>query len=76
MDVLPQTVKGPLISLIITLLRTTKQHATIKGKPEKNESELVLFTLNKHRSKERLDFIKPLLEGKNMGLMRSWFHPS
>ena len=44
---------------------------SIKGvHPEKKQSELKLFVLNKHtETKEHLDFIKPLLEGKNMGLM-------
>jgi 16S rRNA (cytidine1402-2'-O)-methyltransferase len=37
---------------------------------EKKQSELILFSLNKHTdSKEHQEFIKPLLEGKNIGLM-------
>lgn len=38
--------------------------------PEKIQAELQLFPLNKHtQEKDHHDFIKPLLEGKNMGLM-------
>ena len=38
--------------------------------PEKKQSILNLFELNKHTDeKEILSFIQPLLEGKNMGLM-------
>lgn len=38
--------------------------------PEKKQSTLNLFELNKHTDeKEILSFIQPLLEGKNMGLM-------
>lgn len=72
MDVLPQTVKR-VVELIDYYIVENEKTArkSIKGVlPEKKQSELVLFALNKHTdAKEHLNFIEPLLAGKNMGLM-------
>jgi len=72
MDVLPQTVKRTidLIDYYIVENDKTARKSIKEVNPQKKQSELVLFTLNKRTEvKEHLDFIKPLLEGKNMGLM-------
>jgi 16S rRNA (cytidine1402-2'-O)-methyltransferase len=72
MDVLPQTVKRTIdfIDHYIVENDKTARKSIKEVNPEKKQSELVLFTLNKRTEvKEHLDFIKPLLEGKNMGLM-------
>jgi 16S rRNA (cytidine1402-2'-O)-methyltransferase len=72
MDVLPQTVKRSIDFIDFYIVENEKTaRKSIKGvNPEKKQSELTLFVLNKHTEvKEHLDFIKPLLEGKNMGLM-------
>nr|WP_315177182.1 SAM-dependent methyltransferase [uncultured Flavobacterium sp.] len=72
MDVLPQTVKRTIDFIDYYIVENEKTaRKSIKGvHPEKKQSELKLFVLNKHtETKEHLDFIKPLLEGKNMGLM-------
>lgn len=72
MDVLPQTIKRSidLINYYIVENEKTARKSIKSVNPEKKQSELVLFALNKHtETKEHLDFIKPLLEGKNMGLM-------
>ncbi len=72
MDVLPQTVKRTidLIDHYIVENDKTARKSIKEVNPEKKQSELVLFTLNKRTEvKEHLDFIKPLLEGINMGLM-------
>ena len=72
MDVLPQTVKRTIdfIDHYIVENDKTARKSIKEVSPEKKQSELVLFTLNKRTEvKEHLDFIKPLLEGKNMGLM-------
>ena len=72
MDVLPQTVKRSIDFIDYYIVENEKTaRKSIKGvNPEKKQSELKLFALNKHTEvKEHLDFIKPLLEGKNMGLM-------
>jgi 16S rRNA (cytidine1402-2'-O)-methyltransferase len=72
MDVLPQTVKRTIdfIDHYIVENEKTARKSIKEVNPEKKQSELVLFTLNKRTEvKEHLDFIKPLLEGKNMGLM-------
>jgi 16S rRNA (cytidine1402-2'-O)-methyltransferase len=72
MDVLPQTVKR-VVELIDYYIVENEKTArkSIKGVlPEKKQSELFLFALNKHTdAKEHLNFIEPLLAGKNMGLM-------
>jgi 16S rRNA (cytidine1402-2'-O)-methyltransferase len=72
MDVLPQTIKRSIDSIDHYIVENEKTaRKSIKAvNPNKKQSELILFTLNKHtETKEHLDFIKPLLEGKNMGLM-------
>ncbi|HSD06520.1 SAM-dependent methyltransferase, partial [Flavobacterium sp.] len=72
MDVLPQTIKRSvdLIDHYIVENDKTARKSIKLVNPEKKQSELKLFVLNKHTEpKEHQDFIKPLLEGKNMGLM-------
>lgn len=72
MDVLPQTVKRTIELIDHYIVENEKTaRKSIKGVlPEKKQSELVLFALNKHTdTKEHLSFIQPLLAGKNMGLM-------
>lgn len=72
MDVLPQTIKRSIDFIDYYIVENEKTaRKSIKGvNPEKKQSELNLFVLNKHtETKEHLDFINPLLEGKNMGLM-------
>jgi 16S rRNA (cytidine1402-2'-O)-methyltransferase len=72
MDVLPQTVKRAIefIDHYIVENEKTARKSIKAVLPEKKQSELVLFALNKHTdTKEHLSFIQPLLEGKNVGLM-------
>ena len=72
MDVLPQTVKRTIefIDYYIVENEKTARKSIKAVLPEKKQSELVLFALNKHTdSREHLSFIQPLLEGKNVGLM-------
>lgn len=72
MDVLPQTVKRSIdfIDHYIVENEKTARKSIKAVSPEKKQSELILFTLNKRTEPiEHLDFIKPLLEGKNVGLM-------
>ena len=72
MDVLPQTVKRSIdfIDHYIVENEKTARKSIKAVSPEKKQSELILFTLNKRTEpREHLDFIKPLLEGKNVGLM-------
>jgi 16S rRNA (cytidine1402-2'-O)-methyltransferase len=72
MDVLPQTIKRSIDFIdhyIVENEKTARKSIKIV-QPEKKQSELVLFTLNKHtENKEHLAMMQPLLEGKNMGLM-------
>jgi 16S rRNA (cytidine1402-2'-O)-methyltransferase len=72
MDVLPQTVKRTIdfIDYYIVENEKTARKSIKEVHPEKKQSELILFVLNKRTEvKEHQDFIQPLLEGKNMGLM-------
>nr|WP_314866159.1 SAM-dependent methyltransferase [uncultured Flavobacterium sp.] len=72
MDVLPQTVKRAIefIDYYIVENEKTARKSIKAVLPEKKQSELVLFALNKHTDeREHLSFIQPLLEGKNVGLM-------
>lgn len=72
MDVLPQTVKRTIefIDFYIVENEKTARKSIKVVLPEKKQSELVLFALNKHTdATEHLSFIQPLLEGKNVGLM-------
>jgi 16S rRNA (cytidine1402-2'-O)-methyltransferase len=71
-DVLPQTIKRAIdfIDYYIVENEKTARKSIKIVHAEKKQSELKLFLLNKHTdSKEHLDFIKPLLEGHNVGLM-------
>ena len=71
-DVLPQTIKRAIdfIDYYIVENEKTARKSIKIVHAEKKQSELKLFLLNKHTdSKEYLDFIKPLLEGFNVGLM-------
>ena len=71
-DVLPQTIKRSIdfIDYYIVENEKTARKSIKMVYAEKKQSELKLFLLNKHTdTKEHLDFIKPLLEGHNVGLM-------
>ncbi|MGA9639480.1 SAM-dependent methyltransferase [Flavobacterium sp.] len=72
MDVLPQTIKRAidLIDYYIVENEKTARKSIKQVQPEKKQSELILFALNKRTEiQEHKEFIKPLLEGKDMGLM-------
>ena len=72
MDVLPQTVKRTIdfIDHYIVENEKTARKSIKEVHPDKKQSELILFVLNKRTEvKEHQDFIQPLLEGKNVGLM-------
>ncbi|MEZ7498845.1 SAM-dependent methyltransferase [Flavobacterium sp. Arc3] len=72
MDVLPQTVKRTIdfIDYYIVENEKTARKSIKEVHPEKKQSELILFVLNKRTEvKEHQDFIQPLLEGENVGLM-------
>lgn len=72
MDVLPQTVKRTIEMLDIFIVENEKTaRRFIKSIcPEKKQSELILFPLNKHtETSEYKEYIKPLLEGKSVGVM-------
>lgn len=71
-DVLPQTIKRAIdfIDYYIVENEKTARKSIKIVHADKKQSELKLFLLNKHTdSKEHLHFIKPLLEGHNVGLM-------
>ncbi len=71
-DVLPITVKRIIDVIDVFIVENEKEaRRFIKSiAPEKKQAELTLFALNKHtETSEYHQFIKPLLEGKNMGLM-------
>ena len=71
-DILPLTVKRAIEFLDTYVVENEKvARRFIKSiVPEKKQSELVLFPLNKHTEKnEHYNYIQPLLEGKSMGLM-------
>lgn len=72
MDVLPQTVKRAIDFIDDYIVENEKTaRKFIKSiQPEKVQSTLRLSSLNKHTEKsEHNEMIKPLLEGKNIGLM-------
>lgn len=72
MDVLPQTVKRAIDFIDDYIVENEKTaRKFIKSiQPEKVQATLRLSPLNKHTEKsEHNDMIKPLLEGKNIGLM-------
>ncbi len=71
-DVLPQTIKRSIdfIDYYIVENEKTARKFIKTVQPEKKQPELKLFLLNKHTDiTAHQDFIKPLLEGKNVGLM-------
>ncbi|ESU27732.1 methyltransferase [Flavobacterium saliperosum S13] len=71
-DVLPHTIKRTIdfIDHYIVENEKTARRFIKSVHPEKKQPELHLFVLNKHTDvSEHHEFIKPLLEGKNMGLM-------
>ena len=72
MDVLPQTVKRAIefIDDYIVENEKTARKFVKSIHPEKIQATLRLHSLNKHTEKsEYTEMIKPLLEGRNMGLM-------
>lgn len=72
LDVLPQSIRRcvELIDYYVVENDKTARKSIKLVYPEKKQSELKLFVLNKHTEpKEHQEFIKPLLEGKNMGLL-------
>ncbi len=71
-DVLPHTIKRTIdfIDYYIVENEKTARRFIKSIHPEKKQPDLKLFALNKHTDvSEHNEFIKPLLEGKNMGLM-------
>lgn len=71
-EVLPVTVKRTLefIDYYIVENEKTARRFIKSVLPEKKQPDLKLFALNKHTEvTEHYEFIKPLLEGKNIGLM-------
>ncbi|MDR2223685.1 MAG: SAM-dependent methyltransferase [Flavobacteriaceae bacterium] len=72
LDVLPHTVKRVIEMLDIFVVENEKTaRRFIKSIcPEKKQSELILLPLNKHtESSEYKEYIKPLIEGKSVGVM-------
>ena len=72
MDVLPQTVKRAIdfIDDYIVENEKTARKFVKSIHPDKIQATLRLHSLNKHTEKSaHTEMIKPLLEGKNMGLM-------
>lgn len=71
-EVLPHTIKITIdfIDYYIVENEKTARRFIKSVHPEKKQPNLKLFSLNKHTDvSEHHEFIKPLLEGKNMGLM-------
>ncbi|ESU19587.1 Uroporphyrin-III C/tetrapyrrole (Corrin/Porphyrin) methyltransferase [Flavobacterium cauense R2A-7] len=71
-DVLPHTIKRTInfIDHYIVENEKTARRFIKSVHPEKKQPDLKLFALNKHTDvSKHNEFIKPLLEGKNMGLM-------
>ncbi|MGH2665858.1 SAM-dependent methyltransferase [Flavobacterium sp.] len=71
-DVLPATIKRSIefIDDYIVENEKTARRFIKSVYPEKKQPELKISVLNKHtETREHLEFIKPLLEGKNVGLM-------
>lgn len=71
-EVLPVTIKRTIdfIDYYIVENEKTARRFIKSVHAEKKQPELKLFALNKHTEvSEHHEFIKPLLEGKNMGLM-------
>lgn len=71
-DVLPHTIKRTIdfIDDYIVENEKTARRFIKSVHPDKKQPDLQLFALNKHTEvSEHLEFIQPLLQGKNMGLM-------
>lgn len=71
-EVLPQTVKRAIELIDIFVIENEKvARRFIKAIcPTKVQSDLILFPLNKHtEASSHYQYIQPLLEGKNVGLM-------
>ncbi|WP_130735587.1 SAM-dependent methyltransferase [Flavobacterium sp. J27] len=71
-DVLPQTIKRSIdfIDFFIVENEKTARRFIKSIHPEKKQSDLQLALLNKHtETAEHFTMIKPLLEGKNIGLL-------
>lgn len=71
-DVLPVTIKRTIdfISHYIVENEKTARRFIKSVHPEKKQSELVISVLNKHtETAEHYEFIRPLLNGQNVGLM-------
>lgn len=71
-DVLPQSIKRTIdfIDHFIVENEKTARRFIKSIHPEKPQPSLLLSTLNKHtENSEHLEMIKPLLQGKNVGLM-------
>lgn len=71
-EVLPPTVKRAIdfIDHYIVENEKTARRFIKSIHPEKKQPDLQLFALNKHTDQsEHIEFIQPLLQGKNMGLM-------
>lgn len=71
-DVLPHTIRRAIdfIDHYIVENEKTARRFIKSVHPEKKQPDLKLFALNKHTAvSEHLEFIQPLLQGQNMGLM-------
>lgn len=71
-EVLPVTIKRTLdfISTYIVENEKTARRFIKSVHPEKKQSELEIFVLNKHTEEQDYqEFIRPLLQGQNIGLM-------
>lgn len=71
-DIIPVSVTRIIDLIDIYIVENSKVARKFikQSNPEKKQSELQLFELNKHTDvTEHQEYIKPLLEGKNMGLM-------
>lgn len=72
MQVLPQTVKETIEQLDIFIVENEKTVRKFIKRiaPDKKQSELILFPLNKHTDPNtHKQYIQPLLEGKNVGVI-------
>jgi len=72
-DIFPDIIKKVIDTVdyyIVENEKTARKSIKLVS-PEKKQSELKLFPLNKHikESTEYKDFITPLLEGNNVGIM-------
>ena len=71
-EVLPETIKQQIEKLtyfIVENEKTARRFIKLVA-PEKKQSELIIFQLNKHNKFSNLhEFIQPLLQGNDMGLL-------